>query len=554
MKTNLDALIVGAGPVGLSMAAAFSLQGLRFRIIDSAADRVDESRAIGIQARTIEIFEMCGIVDEFLALGHRLNGVTIYGENGSKIGHLSFEKIPSQFPFLLALPQSETERILGEHLHRQNVEIERGTSLISFEQSELEVCAQISLPNGKREEVHADWLVGCDGAHSRVRDLLNLQFAGKTYDLHFLLGDVHVESSLLEDKAHIFGRADGLFGFFPLGNSLHRLVADNPPEQLRTGQRPTLQQWQELADSRSSVPMRLTNLEWSTYFRVNSRMVERLKRGHIFVLGDAAHVHSPALAQGMNTGIQDAWNLGWKLGLVQRSVARADLLDTFEEERKPIELGVLKMTDLTQNMITARRRANRVLRDALLPVLSGIKAFQSRAATTISEIGIEYRASRIVEDHRLPDGPHSGDRAPGAMVYLNGRKVSTISLFGRDHVLLAIAGSDSEPAYYKAIKQTLGLVQDRYNDLIKPYLVLRDDEPSVRNGFDILIDPEDQIAQKYGESACLYLIRPDGYVAFRCHAASNHFLERYLARHFVKNRKSEGIEEPSEGIRWRRGF
>ena len=193
MKTNLDALIVGAGPVGLSMAAALSLQGLRFRIIDAAADRVDESRAIGIQARTIEIFEMCGISEEFLALGHRLNGLTIYGENGSKIGHLSFEKIPSQFPFLLTLPQSETERILSEHLRQKNVEIERRTSLISFEQSELEICAQISLPNGEGEEVHADWLVGCDGAHSRVRDLLKLQFTGKTYELHFLLGDVHVE-------------------------------------------------------------------------------------------------------------------------------------------------------------------------------------------------------------------------------------------------------------------------------------------------------------------------------------------------------------------------
>jgi 3-(3-hydroxy-phenyl)propionate hydroxylase len=533
MKTNLDALIVGAGPVGLSMAASLSNQRLRFRIIDSAADRVDESRAIGIQARTMEIFEMSGIVDEFLALGHQLHGITIYGENGSKVGHLNFDKIPSHYPFLLALAQSETERILGDNLRRYNVEIERRTTLISFEQSEVNVCAQVALPDGEQQEVHADWLLGCDGAHSRVREVLNPQFAGKTYDLRFLLGDVRVESSLSEDEAHIFGRAEGLLGFFPLGKSLYRLVADDPPERFNSEIPPTLEEWQELADARSGVRMRLADLGWSSYFRVKSRMVERLRRGRIFVLGDAAHIHSPALAQGMNTGIQDAWNLGWKLALVQRSLAKPDLLDSFEEERMPVEHGVLMMTDLTQNMIAARRRANRVLRDALLPLLSGIKAFQSKAARTISETGIEYRNSRIVEDHRLPGGPHAGDRAPSAIVYANKEKLSTTALFGRDHVLLALAGSNGEPAYYKAIKQTFELVRERYRNLIKPYLILRNEEPSVQNGIDLLIDLEGQIAERYSDAAALYLVRPDGYVAFRSHAASHHLLEAYLGKHFI---------------------
>ena len=208
------------------MATALAAQGLRFRIIDMAAARANESRAIGIQARTLEVLEMSGTVDEFLAVGHQLAGVTIYGETGTKIGHLTFERILSPYQFILTLAQSETERILGDYLRKRNVEIERETELVSFEQSDTGVSAQILAPNGEQEEISTDWLLGCDGVRSRVREVLNLGFSGKSYDLHFLLGDAHAESSLSDDEAHIFGRAEGLLAFFPLGKGLHRLIAD----------------------------------------------------------------------------------------------------------------------------------------------------------------------------------------------------------------------------------------------------------------------------------------------------------------------------------------
>ena len=379
MPTKLDALVVGAGPVGLNMAAALLAQGLRVRIIDSASDRAQESRAIGIQARTLEIFEIGGFVGEFLKLGHRLDGVTLYGDKGSEIGHLDFAYIPSRYQFILTLAQSETERILSDHLRTNGLQVERRTTLIGFEQSDFAVFAKIALPDGRQEEISTDWLLGCDGAHSKVREVLDLLFAGKTFDLHFLLGDFHVESALTDDRAHIFGRPEGLLAFFPLGKGRYRLVADNPPEQLRTNKKPTLDEWQGIADGRSSVPMKLSDPGWTTYFRVSSRMVEKLRQGRVFVLGDAAHIHSPALAQGMNTGIHDAWNLGWKLALVQRCLARPTLLDSFERERMPVEHNALKMTGFTQNMITAEKQSNRLLRDTLLPILSGITAFQKTA-------------------------------------------------------------------------------------------------------------------------------------------------------------------------------
>jgi 3-(3-hydroxy-phenyl)propionate hydroxylase len=175
--------------------------------------------------------------------------------------------------------------------------------------------------------------------------VLKLQFTGKTYDLHFLLADVHAESPLGDDEAHIFGKKDGLFALFPLGKGLFRLVADNPPDRFRSQKKPTLQGWQELVNTRSSVPAGLFDLGWSTNFRVNSRMVQNLQRGRAFLMGDATHIHSPALAQGMNTGIQDACNLGWKLALVQKSLAQPTLLSSFEAERMPVERRILGMTD-----------------------------------------------------------------------------------------------------------------------------------------------------------------------------------------------------------------
>jgi len=534
MATKVDALVVGAGPVGLSMAAALLAQGLRVRIIDSAPDRAQESRAIGIQARTLEVFEISGVVDQFLGLGHRLNGVTLYGETGSEIGHLDFGYIPSRFPFILTLPQSETERILGDHLRKHGLEVERQTALIGFEKSDLTVLAKIALPDGRQEEISVDWLLGCDGARSKVREVLGLQFAGKTFDLHFLLGDVHAESALSEDHAHVFGRPEGLLAFFPLGKGRYRLVADNPPEQLRTEKKPTLNEWQSIADGRSSVSMKLSDLGWTTYFRVNSRMVEKLRRGRVFVLGDAAHIHSPALAQGMNTGIQDAWNLAWKLALVQRCFARPDLLDSFERERMPVEHSVLRMTEFTQNMITAEKRSNRLLRDNLLPILSGTGVFQRTATKTVSETGIEYRSSPVVEDHYAPDGPHAGDFAPGVIVSRpekNG-KITLATLFGQGHVLFYLASLENWPDGFQTAKPIFELIQKHYGRVITAYLILPNEASLGQPGIDVLVDIEGQFAQHYATSV-LYLVRPDGYIACRCLAAKHNLLESYLDKYFV---------------------
>jgi 3-(3-hydroxy-phenyl)propionate hydroxylase len=533
MSTVFDALVVGAGPVGLSMGRALASLGLRVRVIDSGTGPVKESRAIGIQARTIEVFEMQGIAGEFLQLGHRIHGVTIYGEKGARRGHLSFDLLPTRYPFILTLAQSETERILGDRLEALGVTIERETSLRSFEQSDHEVCAHLARSNGAEEEVYCHWLIGCDGAHSTVREALGLQFSGKTFDLRFLLADVHAESPLSDYEAHIFARGQGLFALFPLGKGRHRLVADNPPEQFRSEKTPTLEECQEVVNERASVPVLLTDPEWTSYFRINSRMVKNLRRGRVFVLGDAAHVHSPALAQGMNTGIQDAWNLAWKLALVQKGMVQSHFLDSFESERMPVERRVLGMTDFTQTVITTPNRLNRAFRDAILP-LAGLKIIQKKAGETVSEIVIGYRKSPIVENHRLPSGPHAGDRAPDAMVFdcAQGHEISLMSFFGKEHVLIMLAGPELQS---QDMFQEISLfIRHSYEDLVHTYLVLNKQVEPVRIEANVLIDSNRELAEKYGTTPALYLIRPDGYIAFRSLATQRHFLRAYLSKLFAR--------------------
>jgi len=525
--------VVGAGPVGLSTAAFLAAQGLRCRVIDSAAGPVKESRAIGIQARTLEVLEMQGVVGEFLELGHRLHGVTIYGESGAPKGHLTFDLLPSRYTFILTLAQSQTERILSDHLETLGLAIERETTLRSLEQSNGEVCAHVALATGPEEEVRCDWLIGCDGAHSTVRDALGLEFAGKTFDQRFLLADVHADSSLSDTEAHIFARSEGLLAVFPLGNGRHRLIADNPPEQFDSEKRPSLEEWQEVVNERATVPMRLTDPDWTAFFRVNSRMVKSLREGRAFVLGDAAHIHSPALAQGMNTGIQDAWNLGWKMALVQKGVVQPHFLDSFESERMGVERAVLGMTEFTQNVVTTPRRINRALRDTLLPLVSGLTPFQTKTSEMVSEIAIGYRKSPIVENHRLPGGPHAGDRAPDATVgeFSAGREINLMSIFGREHVLLALAAPELQAQ--EKFQEINSLIRERYAHLVSAYLILGNRVEPVQAGTNILLDSAEQFAERYGSTPSFYLVRPDGYIGFRSHAAQARLLRAYLSKLFT---------------------
>nr|WKF56923.1 6-methylpretetramide 4-monooxygenase [Paraburkholderia busanensis] len=426
-------LIVGAGPTGLAAAMSLARAHIPVRLIDKAMQPNPYSRAIGIQARTLELLEQHRLIEPFLELGHRARVANLFS-NGMRLARLDFDPLHTRYPYLLFLDQAVTERLLAEHLATLGVTIERGVELTMFAQSASHVQATLRRADGHTETTRASYLIAADGAHSVVRHRLGLPFAGKTFQQTFLLADLHAETDWPEDEFHLFASADGLVALFPLGHGRHRLIADHAVESaavpapvtpavlgeppLNIVPAPSLDECKALIARRVRERVDVSDLTWSAYFHLNSRMVERLRIGRIFLAGDAAHVHSPAGAQGMNTGIQEAFNLGWKLARVLKGAAPDRLLDTYHGERHPIERDVLRQSGFITQMAEADHGPLKLLRERVMPVLAALGPLRDAARLTISELSIQYRRSPLTLERVLDGGPRAGERAPDALVHV----------------------------------------------------------------------------------------------------------------------------------------
>ena len=493
-------LIAGGGPTGLAAALELRRFGIPVRTVDEKEGPAETSRAVGIQARTLEELELRGLAGDLVRIGHHANGGDIYGE-GKLLVHVDFTKIPSSYNYLLFLSQNETDRILREALEAEGAAVEWGVKVIAFGQDSSGITATLEHSDGSIEEVRPAYVIDAEGAHSIIRSTLSLQFKGKTLDETFVLGDVHVSGDLPNASFHIFSSEHGFLGMFPMGGSQFRLVAGNPnarsttstsdanhaaadldparginndsvatsaananasdvnptttgqtvnpPDALRIDDparqltatslpatsledqqadsgledepaiptldnqqaAPTLEELQSLYDQRSHIPARLHQLTWSSYFHINSRMVKTLRVGRIFLAGDAAHIHSPAGAQGMNTGIQDAMNLGWKLALVLQGIAPENLLDTYEQDRLPVMRSVLLGTEGMTN-ITGGHSILRTFFIHLAPLIGNAEFIQKNATSRLSQISLNYRTSNLSEDHFGDGSLLAGDRIP----------------------------------------------------------------------------------------------------------------------------------------------
>ncbi|MGD0104150.1 MAG: FAD-dependent monooxygenase [Rhodopila sp.] len=407
---------MGAGPTGLTAALELSRLGVAVRLIEKAPRASTTSRSLGVQARTLELLHQRGLADEMVRLGNPAHGGSIYG-GGKRVFRLDFSHVESRYNYVLILSQAETERILREAIGRQGVEIERGVELIGIAQDVLShdaspVTAILRHPDGRLEETKAPWLISAEGAHSVARTTLDLQFEGKTLDEDYVLGDLHLAGELPEDDIHIFSSEHGFMGLFPMGRGHYRLIASNPFSKPEKGTEPSLDELQRIYDQRSHIPARLHDMGWSSWFRINSRMVPRLKIGRILLGGDAAHIHSPAGGQGMNTGIQDMINLGWKLALVIQGGAPAALLDTYEQDRLPVMRDVLFQTEKLTGLIGAESHLLRTVFNQLGPYIGGSSLVQENGTARMSQLALGYRDSPLSENHAHAGRLHAGDRVP----------------------------------------------------------------------------------------------------------------------------------------------
>jgi 2-polyprenyl-6-methoxyphenol hydroxylase-like FAD-dependent oxidoreductase len=410
-NAKVQALLAGAGPVGLTLAGELTRYGVAVRIVDQAPQRSDKSKALVIWSRTLELLDRSGCTPAFISAGMKIHAANIVA-GGEQIAHVSLCNIASPYNFALALPQSDTERLLEEHLARLGVNVERQTELTAFTSDPSGIRATLRRPDGGEESAEAEWLLACDGAHSLIRRGLGLSFSGETLPSDWVLADCHLQGyPFPESEIAVYWHQDGVLAVFPISSGRFRVIADVPAGGADQPAMPTLEQVQALIAGRGPRGCRASAPNWLAGFRINERKVADYRSGRVFLLGDAAHIHSPAGGQGMNTGMQDAFNLAWKLALVCARICPAPLLDSYSVERSGVGDTVLKAAGRLTKLATLRNHGIQAIRNLVAHVAFGLAPVRHLLADAMSETSLGYAHSPLNGPglHFVP-GPLPGER------------------------------------------------------------------------------------------------------------------------------------------------
>lgn len=550
MQNDVPVVIVGAGPTGVMLAIELARRGVEVRVLDRQPARPQQTRAIGIHARTLEVFHQLGMIEEFVELGHRVNGVMFHTRAGRNT-RAPFGLIDSPYPFLLTLSQAETQRILDEKLESLGASIDRGVEVVGIGHDAAGTALVLKTLEGGVQTLTADWLVGCDGARSLVRQSLGTSFDGDDYGQDWLMAEVNIEWPIPSDHFHVFAYTPEVLPAFPMPSDRWRVfVPEVPNRSVKERQPPTMEEFERLAAQRGPAGMKLSDPTLLGAFRCYRRHTKTVRSGRILVAGDAAHVHSPAGGQGMNTGLHDAFNLGWKLALVAHGHAPTGLLDTYQAERVPIAEGVLALTHALVRTFALASPRKRCLRDRLLPIAAAIPAARRRYVNRLGQVSHNYRGTPLtVQSPRLAwNGLVPGDRLPDvAGLELDGKRMCTLDLLGSGlHTLLVLTGR--RPNSDTVRKATASLA--RWNRLVHTITIHA--HPADR-GRGVISDPELNAHRRYRATrGGLLLVRPDGYVA--CHAPLSRadivdtYLERLTSSGRVRVVDELGDEEVLVGV------
>jgi 2-polyprenyl-6-methoxyphenol hydroxylase-like FAD-dependent oxidoreductase len=418
-STDLDVLIVGAGPVGLFLANECARRNLRWRLVEERSSQSEHSKALAIFPRTLEIFDMAGIVAPFLEKANRVTRVAVMTHDRT-LANMKFEPDESPYSFVAMVPQDVTERLLLDELRRKGGHVEYDTKFVSALGDDRGVDVTLAL-RGESAKLRTSIVVGCDGAHSTVRDRLNLPFEGADYRGSFLLADMETNTALSAHEMQLCPSEFGPAAIFPMSSTRRRLVATIDDTE---GDAPSLDLVRKLLTQRAPSIIKAGALHWSSYFRIHHRQVARLREGRIFVAGDAAHIHSPFGGQGMNTGLHDVWNLVWKLDLFLKGHGNQQLLDSYSSERLPVIKSVIETTDLLTKVMGTPNKLAQGLRDTVIPIASRLAPFQHAFVQRLSELGIVYGGSPIVEgpgERFFGDSLRGGKGIASRFVLFSGR-------------------------------------------------------------------------------------------------------------------------------------
>lgn len=534
MEKPLDVLIVGGGPVGLSLAAMLSREGVSLRIIDMKDQPTVHSKAMGIQSRTIEIFEHLGIEEPFLTKAQKIIGTNVYvGSNHVLSLTMDPKQLPeSVHPYGLMLPQAETEEVLISHLaNKYQVFVERRKQLIEFQESQELVEAIVTNQHGNMERISARWVIGCDGARSTIRKQLNIPFKGVTYAEQFLLADVLIDWDKSKERVHSWMHKDGMLVALPLPEPHRwRIFASYNSTSYDPEAAPSLSLVEQTFRERTGgIKSQLSDPIWLSQFIINRRLVTRYRQNRILIAGFAAHIHSPIGGQGMNTGIQDAYNLAWKLALVIKGLSDPRLLDSYEEERQPVARGVLKRTGSNTRLLMANNPLVRLFRDRIVIPRIHSDKMQAKMMGEQTNLTVNYRGCSLSVDRRKRPANQirAGDRLPNLFLpalKLDGERLYE-SLGTNPFILLLFAESDSDQEA-RLIEQSI-----RAEAFHIKLFVSKPPSSTVHPNLDVIFDAESSLAlQLLGKvtSGCV-LIRPDRYIGFISDNLNSQDLLQYLS-------------------------
>jgi 2-polyprenyl-6-methoxyphenol hydroxylase-like FAD-dependent oxidoreductase len=417
---DTEVLIVGAGPTGLMLANQLARRGIRPLIIDRNPGPSLQTRALGVQARTLEIYAHLGVVDRALELGKRGGGANMWAEGRwmARVPLGEAGKSLTPYPYILVLGQDDNERILGDKLRDCGIPVEWNTELVALRQDNRHVTVMLKSPEASTRQLTSAWVAGCDGSRSAVRQLTGITFPGAPYEHVFFVADTEATGSMIPDTVNVYLWRKGFHLFFPMRGKDHWRIVGILPPALRDRNDLKFEDVVPSMCREAGAGLSFKSCAWFSTYRIQHRSASRFRDRRCFVLGDAAHIHSPVGAQGMNTGLQDAYNLAWKLALVVGGQADAALLDSYEAERLPNARRLLNTTDQGFRLIVSDSAFAGLFRTKIVARIAALamrhESIQKSAFRVISQIGIHYRESLLSKSLvALADGaPRAGDRFP----------------------------------------------------------------------------------------------------------------------------------------------
>jgi 2-polyprenyl-6-methoxyphenol hydroxylase-like FAD-dependent oxidoreductase len=526
----VDVLVVGAGPTGLVMATQLAAFGAKVRVVDRRRVPGRESRALVVQPRTLEVLRPLGITPALLDRGDPAALVRLHLDGRDltiPLGDLGLGD--TSYPFLLVLPQAKVEAALLGHLGEQGSAVEWGTEFLGYRSDEAGIVSTLRHADGRQERARTRYLVGCDGAGSTVRRCAGIRFEGASYRRSVLLADATLDADIPTDALHVFVGPHGVLGLFPTGeHAPWRILVVRVLRPDRTAT--PAAEVRALADILSGGQVRLREVAWTANIPLQHRLATAFRSGRVLLAGDAAHTHSPAGAQGMNTGIQDACNLGWKLALATRDLGAASLLDTYATERRPVARALLAFTHLTFWVETADNPLVTRARAAMAPIAVplGLRSSRLRALAfrTVGQLWVRYRRGPVTVEGRpkLRRGPRAGQRLPDAPLFRGQIPCRLHEALATPAFQLLLCGP---PSAWNP--QELAQFQEHYGGLVAVHRL------SIRPDPDALNDPSGATLTRLGGgNGAQYLVRPDGYIGYRCAGFDLADLQRHMASWFPR--------------------